>query len=124
MPFNIPIDGVTHVNFAFAYIDPDTLELTTMDSETPESLFQQITAIKSMKSGLGTPVEVWIAVGGWTFSNNGTETQPLFSEIARSEDKRQQFADKATEFMMRYGFDGLDIDWYIFRSDIVAEKKN
>lgn len=111
-PWNIPIGGVTHVNFAFAYIDPNSTKITTMDSGTPESLFQEITAIKSMKSGLaGSPVEVWVAIGGWTFSNNNTDTQPVFGDIARSEKKRQDFADSLVTFMVHYGFDGVDLDW-------------
>ncbi|KAF4332668.1 bacteriodes thetaiotaomicron symbiotic chitinase [Fusarium beomiforme] len=110
-PSQIPISSVTHINFAFAYIDPETFRITTMDSRTPESLFETITSIKSMKSGLGDPVEVWIAIGGWTFSNNHTETQPVFSEISKSEENRQKFANNAVAFMMTYGFDGIDIDW-------------
>lgn len=99
------------MNFAFAYIDPDSYEITTMDSETPASLFQETTAIKSMKSGTGALVEVYISIGGWTFSNDGTSTQPVFSEISSSSENRQKFAHNLVEFMVRYGFDGVDLDW-------------
>lgn len=84
-----------------------------MDSQTPEDLFQQVTALKSMKSGLGVGLEVWISIGGWTFSNNGTDTQAVFGNIARSADNRQKFADNLVQFMTRYGFDGADLDWYV-----------
>ncbi|KAH7173118.1 glycosyl hydrolases family 18-domain-containing protein [Fusarium flagelliforme] len=110
-PSQIPIKSVTHVNFAFAYIDPETFQITTMDSQTPESLFSTITSIKSMKSGLGDPVEVWVAIGGWTFSNNHTDTQPVFTDISKNKENRQKFANNAVSFMMTYGFDGIDIDW-------------
>ncbi|KAF5671745.1 hypothetical protein FHETE_3958 [Fusarium heterosporum] len=110
-PSNIPTNALTHVNFAFAYIDPDTYEITTMDSSTLDTLFQEVTAIKSMKSGLGDPIEVWIAIGGWTFSNNHTDTQPLFGEIAKTEKNRKIFSDNLVKFMTRYGFDGVDLDW-------------
>lgn len=109
-PSSIPISSLTHVNFAFAYIEPKTLDITTMDSLTPESLFQEVTAIKTMKSG-ASALEVFIAIGGWTFFNNGTATQSLLSEISGTEDKRQMFADNLVKFMTRYGFDGVDIDW-------------
>jgi chitinase len=82
-----------------------------MDSMTSEDLFQQATAIKSMKSGLDTSLEVWISIGGWTFSNNNTDTQAVFGDIARSADNRQTFADNLVRFMTRYGFDGVDLDW-------------
>ena len=68
-----------------------------------------------------------------TFSDNNTETQPLFSEIASSDGNRQKFASNVVHFMQQNGtskandklemlfwasilifytgFDGLDIDW-------------
>lgn len=82
-----------------------------MDSKTPESLFQDATAIKSMKSGTSEPLEVYVSIGGWTFSDNGTATQSVFSDIASREDNRQMFADNLVKFMTQYGFDGVDLDW-------------
>ncbi|KAI7511872.1 glycoside hydrolase [Hortaea werneckii] len=110
-PYNIPTGGVTHVNFAFAYIDPKSFEVTTMDSATPEHLFQDATAIKSMKSGLDVSLEVFVSIGGWTFSNDGTPTQPVFGDIASNQENRQKFADNLVKFMTLYGFDGVDLDW-------------
>ncbi|KAG8164746.1 hypothetical protein KVR01_005021 [Diaporthe batatas] len=109
-PDGIPIEGLTHVNFAFAYIDPDTLQVTNMDSETPTSLFATTTDIKNLKSR-GSTLEVFVSIGGWTFSDNGTATQPVFPAIASDAGKRKQFADNLVSFMMRYGFDGVDLDW-------------
>ncbi|SMQ53701.1 unnamed protein product [Zymoseptoria tritici ST99CH_3D7] len=106
-PIDLPLDALTHVNFAFAFIDPKTYDIVTMDGETPASLFQETTNLKLIKNDLS----VWISVGGWTFSDNNTATQPLFGEIAASDSKRQQFAKNAVHFMQQYGFDGLDIDW-------------
>lgn len=97
------VDALTHVNYAFAYIDPKTLALTTMDSQTPESLFQEVADLKKYKSNL----EVWISVGGWTFSDNGTITQPLFGDIARSPGKRRAFASNVLKFLNQYGYDGI-----------------
>lgn len=82
-----------------------------MDGETPASLFKQVTALKDRS--LGGDLEVYIAIGGWTFSDNGTDTQPLFGEIAADEDKRQKFADNLVTFMTKYGFDGVDLDWCV-----------
>lgn len=84
-----------------------------MDSQTPESLFQEIASIKSLDSTRDDPLEVWIAIGGWTFSNNNTDTQPLFGEIARSEKNRKTFSENLVGFMRRYGFDGVDLDWLV-----------
>ncbi len=81
-----------------------------MDAATPEALFARTTDIKNTKSR-NADLEVFASIGGWTFSDNDTVTQPLFSEIAANEDKRQKFADNIVQFMVRYGFDGVDLDW-------------
>ncbi|EAU32456.1 predicted protein [Aspergillus terreus NIH2624] len=106
-PTDLPLDALTHVNFAFASIDPSTYQVVTMDSETPASLFKETTNIKSIKQDLS----VYVSIGGWTFSDNNTATQPLFGEIAASESKRRTFAQNTVHFMQQYGFDGVDIDW-------------
>jgi chitinase len=109
-PDGLPIDGLTHVNFAFAYIHPDTYEVTTMDSETPANLFQTTADVKTFKSG-NSDLEVFVSIGGWTFSDNDTATQPVFGDIAADATKRQIFANNVVKFLDQYGFDGLDIDW-------------
>jgi chitinase len=73
-----------------------------MDPNTPNSLFQLATDTKQYNPTL----EVWISVGGWTFSDNNTATQPVFGEIAASAQNRQKFADNVVLFLNRYGFDG------------------
>lgn len=105
-PSAIPVDGLTHVNFAFAYIDPATYKVTTMDSKTPEDLFTQTADIRSLKSNSAN-LEVFISIGGWTFSDNGTATQSVFPDIASDAGKRQTFANNLVSFMKQYGFDGV-----------------
>ncbi|KAK9423441.1 putative cytochrome p450 protein [Seiridium unicorne] len=73
-PSDRPLSELTHLNYAIAYIDPDTYELTTMDSTTPEDLFQLTVDAKEYNPALS----VFVSVGGWTFSDNDTVTQPLF----------------------------------------------
>ncbi|RYP81113.1 hypothetical protein DL770_005976 [Monosporascus sp. CRB-9-2] len=106
-PSDLPLKELTHLNYAFAFIKPGTFELTTMDSETTEDLWQLTVDTKKYNPNL----KVYVAVGGWTFSDNDTVTQPLFSEISSTEANRQKFADGVVKFLNKYGFDGLDIDW-------------
>jgi chitinase len=73
-----------------------------MDPATPDSLFQLTADTKQYNPNL----KVWVSVGGWTFSDNDTATQPLFGEIAASAQNRQTFADNVVLFLNRYGFDG------------------
>ena len=47
-----------------------------MDGSTPASLFQDTANLKSIKQDL----KVFVSVGGWTFSDNGTNTQPLYGK--------------------------------------------
>lgn len=103
------MSALTHINFAFAFVDPGTYAIVPMDSRTPTSLFSETTDLKVKNPGL----KVFISVGGWTFSDNGTVTQPLLGEISRDAGKTTKFVNQVLNFMSTYGFDGLDLDWYV-----------
>jgi chitinase len=45
-----------------------------------------------------------ISVGGWTLSSK-------FSDVALTAQSRTRFAQSAVNFIVQYGFDGVDIDW-------------
>ncbi|KAH7073208.1 symbiotic chitinase [Paraphoma chrysanthemicola] len=106
-PTDLPLSELTHLNYAFAFISPSSYELVVMDSKTDEALFKEVTATKDYNPDL----KVFISVGGWTFSDNGTVTQPLLSEISSSEANRKKFSDNVVKFCNKWGFDGLDLDW-------------
>lgn len=97
--------GFTHVNFAFAFFDPDTFQIAPMDSNSATP-FNRFTALKENYSGLQT----WISVGGWSFTDPGP-TRQAFYVMASNAANRQKFISGALSFMNTYGFDGLDIDW-------------
>ncbi|KAG6255172.1 hypothetical protein E4U24_006963 [Claviceps purpurea] len=81
-----------------------------MDASTPIPLVDDISDLKATNSRL----EIFVSIGGWTFSDNDTYTQPVFGNIARSSENRQLFADEVASFLTYYGFDGVvgvDIDW-------------
>lgn len=103
----LAVDALTHLNYAFAFIDSSSFEITTMDAATPVSLFDDIAALKIIKPEL----QIFVSVGGWTFSDNNTATQPVFGNIARSSSNRQTFANNVLGFLNQYGFDGVDVDW-------------
>lgn len=96
------MDALTHLNYAFAYIDPETFDITTMDDLTDENLFRSVAELKDIKKDL----QVWVSIGGWTFSDNDTTTQPVFGDIARTDANRRKFADKLLSFLDFWGFDG------------------
>jgi chitinase len=102
------LTGLTHLNFAFAFFDPKTFQISPMDSNSA-SLYSRFTALKSKKASLQT----WISVGGWSFNDdtNSPNTQTAFSDMVSSASNRATFIDGLKSFMKTYGIDGIDIDW-------------
>jgi chitinase len=121
-PEDLNVDGFTHLNFAFAYFDPDTYEIQAMDTQSG-SLFARFTGLKANNPSLQT----WISIGGWSFTDPGS-TQTAFSDMASSSSSRQKFIKNLMTFMDTYGFDGVDLDWeYPVASDrggVTADKQN
>ena len=111
---NIPADKITHVNYAFAKptADGDCVlfdAYAAIDKAYPgdkwdqgvlRGSFNQLQILKKKHPHLKT----LISVGGWTLSGP-------FSDIAFTEEKRVKFAKACVAFMVKYGFDGVDIDW-------------
>ncbi|KAM7209977.1 glycoside hydrolase [Rhypophila decipiens] len=102
---SIRVDSVTHIYASFAYIKPNTFEVYPMGNVNEKTLFD-LTNLKRKAPGL----KVWIALGGWTYSDNGTDTQPVWGDLASSPAKREKFLDQLEKFMIYYGFDGVDYD--------------
>jgi chitinase len=95
----------THINFAFATIDPSTFEVTAADNNDIP-LYARVTALKRQDPDL----KVFIAIGGWTFNDPGP-TASTFSDIASSEANQGKFIRSLISFMSDHGFDGVDLDW-------------
>lgn len=106
---------ITHINFAFANLQEDgsiVVGDSWVDVEKPfgndswESAadsrghFNQLRLMKEKYPHIKT----LISVGGWTWSGK-------FSGVAANEASRKKFAQTALDFCLKYGFDGLDIDW-------------
>lgn len=104
-PSQIPLGIYTHINYAFASIDPTTYHIVDMDSFTG-SMYKEVTQLKQANPGL----QVWISIGGWSFNDPGP-TASTFSNLAASIDAQAQFAASLISFMSSNGFDGVDLDW-------------
>ncbi|KAG7412159.1 Chitotriosidase-1 [Fusarium oxysporum f. sp. rapae] len=103
-PEQIPIGLYTHINFAFATIDPKTFEIKP-DKESDIRMYKRLTELKRRDPEL----KVYIAVGGWTFNDPGP-TASTFSDLAASLPRQRAFMKSLVSFMSTYGFDGLDLD--------------
>jgi len=107
MDFNdIPVGALTHVHFSFGYITPGDFKVAPMD-DLKASLFEDFTAIKKKNPKL----KAIVALGGWTFNDNGTATQPVFSNMVSSAANRKTFINNLFGFLRKYAFDGVDFDW-------------
>jgi chitinase len=110
---NIPADKITHLNYAFAKINNGECALfdsfAAVDKAYPgdkwdagvlRGNFNQLLQLKKKHPHLKT----LIAVGGWTLSGP-------FSDAALTDESRSKFARSCVAFMVKYGFDGVDLDW-------------
>ncbi|KAH1913703.1 hypothetical protein KXW47_005080 [Aspergillus fumigatus] len=104
-PEQIPLGVYTHLNYAFATVNPETFEVLP-GSAYETKLMKRLTDLKKIDPDL----KVFIAIGGWTFNNPGP-TATVFSDLARSEEKQKAFFKSLISFMSTYNFDGVDLDW-------------
>ncbi|KAM6526029.1 hypothetical protein FSOLCH5_002160 [Fusarium solani] len=105
MPEQIPLGVYTHLNYAFATIDPETFQVR-LASSTEKDIYERLTMLKERDPDL----KVLIAIGGWTFNDPGP-TETTFSDIARSEANQKAFIKSLVSFLSTYNFDGIDLDW-------------
>jgi chitinase len=110
---DIPADKLTHVNYAFAKIVNGKCALhdayAAVEKAEPGEQWVEgalrgncraLQALKKKHSHLKT----LISVGGWTLSSP-------FSDVAFTKESRENFAQSCVAFMVKYGFDGVDLDW-------------
>ncbi len=90
---------LTHINYAFANIGDD-LKIAVGDPDIDPSNFTKLAALKQTNPRLQT----LISVGGWSWSGK-------FSDVALTDASRRSFADSCVDFIVQYGFDGIDLDW-------------
>jgi chitinase len=98
-PDKIDASKLTHINYAFANIGTD-LKISIGDPDIDPSNFSKLITLKETYPNLKTI----ISVGGWSWSGK-------FSDAALTDASRIAFADSCVDFIVKYGFDGVDLDW-------------
>ncbi|XP_026480053.1 probable chitinase 2 [Ctenocephalides felis] len=97
----------THLIYSFAGLNATTDSLKSLDpwqdlkDDYGKGGYERITALR----GRAPHLKVSLAVGGWT---EGSEN---YSKMAADPDRRRRFIHSALEFIKKYNFDGLDLDW-------------
>ncbi|KAG2414552.1 hypothetical protein HFD88_003743 [Aspergillus terreus] len=104
-PERIPPGVYTHINVAYAVIDPDTFEVRP-SLLADINLFTRLTDLKRSDPDL----KVYIALGGSTYSSPGP-TEHTFSDLVASEANQTAFIKSLTKFITAFDFDGVDLDW-------------
>lgn len=100
-PDDIPVEKLTHLNYAFSVIDTKNNPHSMIPYHPDDTdNFKKLGELKKRNPRL----KVLISAGGWDGSRG-------FSDMALRGETREKFIGSAMAFIEKYGFDGLDLDW-------------
>ncbi|XP_014602332.1 PREDICTED: probable chitinase 3 [Polistes canadensis] len=102
VPEDIDGDLCTHIIYGFAVLDGSSLTIKTHDSwaDIDNKFYERVVAYKSKG------IKVLLAIGGWNDSAGDK-----YSRLVNSASARQRFISHVLQFLEKYGFEGLDLDW-------------
>jgi len=96
----IPYSKLTHIAHAFLLLGSKADGTIEIPSGTLEPAL--------LKKAHAAGVKVLISIGG----GDGIQG-PRFNRMAASETARQAFVTNVRDFLVKYGYDGVDIDWEV-----------
>lgn len=101
-PDDIDTDLCTHIVYGFAVLDYSELTIRTHDSwaDIDNNFYDRVARLKEKG------VTVSLALGGWNDSQGDK-----YSRLVRNAAARSKFVRQALQFVEKYGFGGLDLDW-------------
>lgn len=91
--------------YAFASIDPNSFSIVHGHPDDE----QQIPEFTALHKNGGP--QVWIAVGGFDFSDEKRPTHYTWSDLVSTKANRAAFISSVKAYMDKYGFQGVDLDW-------------
>ncbi|KAI8881554.1 glycoside hydrolase family 18 protein, partial [Backusella circina FSU 941] len=91
---NIPWHQITHINYGFATVNDDIYP--KIEDEAQLAKFVGVAHQHKVKALL--------SIGGWLGSIS-------MSKMASTPGNRTEFVKKAVDIVLKFGLDGLDIDW-------------
>ena len=102
VPSNIDPFLCTHIVFAFAQISNGRIAAFEYNDA---EMYAAIDKLKKVNPALKT----LLAVGGWNHEGNAGFSP--FSAMVATQGSRKTFIDSAKDYLRKYEFDGLDLDW-------------
>jgi len=95
----------TVVNYAFSVLGSNgKLRMHDSWADKDNKFYEKTVALKKAP---GSRVrKVFLAIGGWNDSLG-----PKYSNMVMNRSSRKAFIDHVVPFLLKYGFDGLDLDW-------------
>lgn len=102
LPEHVEPSLCTHIIYAFASLDPNSLTITPFDpwADIDNNMYKRVTEFREK----GTAV--LLAVGGWTDS-----VGEKYSKMVSSGSARRKFVNSVVAFLRRYDFSGLSLEW-------------
>ncbi|XP_054011753.1 probable chitinase 10 [Hylaeus anthracinus] len=102
LPEDIDTDLCTHVLYGFAVLDGSQLTIKSHDpwADIDNKFYERIAALKSKG------IKVLMAIGGWNDSAGDK-----YSRLVNSPSARRRFIENVIQFIEKYEFEGLDLDW-------------
>ncbi|KAJ6643690.1 putative chitinase 2 [Pseudolycoriella hygida] len=117
---NFDANLCTHVIYAFSGLDSKTDAIKSLDpwqdlkDDYGKGGYEHLTSLKKNHPHL----KVTLAIGGW---NEGSKN---YSIMAADPSRRKRFVKSASNFVRKFNFDGLDLDWeYPTQRDGAPEDK-
>lgn len=120
-PINVPYDLVTHVNYGFIIIDADG-NLASNDpwadygSDKEGGGRNYINQIIQYANENDT--YAMFSIGGW----NNSVYDRGFDIITETPEIMDRFTTQVVDFLLEFGFDGVDVDWEYPENDEEKEK--
>ena len=90
--------------YTSAILNPVTLEMEPSDPELDVDMGNYLAFTRLKNANLKT----MLSLGGWGDSNTSDKK---YSTLVSSQARIDNFVTKAVEMLIKYDFDGLDIDW-------------
>ncbi|KAK6625867.1 hypothetical protein RUM43_006166 [Polyplax serrata] len=100
---NIPTDRCTDIIYSFIGVNEKDWSVLVLDEhlEIQNKQFEKFTSLKKKNPDL----RLTVAVGGWG------EGGKKYSDLVSMKQRRDVFIRSIIDFLHKYNFDGLDIDW-------------